>query len=75
MRRTIYCVQCFKLSGAELQTGALRQYTSATEAEAVTALLRTRVDGLVFYAVEGDPEAGIWGEPEVYERHGAAPEG
>ena len=74
MKKTIYCVQPFKRSGARLVPGDARRYTSASEAEGVAELLKGRVAGLVLYAQAVEPDLECWHEPEVMETWGEVPE-
>jgi hypothetical protein len=73
-RKTVYCVQAYKRSPRGLERINLLQFTSATEAEEVCGKLSSHVAGVLIYALEGDPDTEIWGEPERWSFLGEVPE-
>jgi hypothetical protein len=72
-RRLHHFVQTGCLIGGRLEPGPLRPFATAVAAEAAGQAWAERVDVVVVYMIEGDPECGDWGEPEILASYGAAP--
>jgi hypothetical protein len=70
---TVFCVQTYCRASGRLELGALRQFTSAVQAEDAASALRPLVAGVVIYEVTGDPEFDNWGEPELFAAFGEVP--
>lgn len=73
-RRTVFCVQAYQRRDGRLEGRLRQEFTSATEAEDLGARLALKSAGVVVYALAGDPEAGVWEEPEIFALHGEAPD-
>lgn len=75
MRRdTYFCVQAYKRSKRGLERIDLLRFTSATEAETVGGKLSPHVAGVMIYALEGDAENEVWGEPTLWSALGDVPD-
>lgn len=73
VRRTMYCVQSFKVVGRRLEPGTRLAFPCATEAEESGRRLAPRAAGVVVYMQAGYPEADVWDEPELLAAHGSVP--
>ena len=72
---TIYCVQTYWKDWRRLNTGDLRQFKEEIKAKAHAERASRRQDGVILYAVDGDPLLDFWGEPRVLATYGETPIG
>lgn len=73
VQRTVFCVRAFRRDQGRLVEVQTVEYPSASEAEEVGARLSRSAAGVVVYSLEGAPEVGAWGEPELFATHGDTP--
>ncbi len=72
-RKTLYIAQPFFRRGRALTTGRAYSFPCAVDAEEAGRELSRVSDGVLVYAVTGDPEFEVWGEPELFATHGDVP--
>lgn len=72
-RTTIYCVQTYWKDRLRLNMGGLRQFRKEIEARASGERASRRHDGVIVYALSGDPECEFWEEPRVLAAYGETP--
>lgn len=72
--RLCYFVQPYVRRAGRLEAAPLERFCCAVEAEVAGERLSRRVAGVLVYMVEGDIEAGVWGEADVLARHGVLPD-
>lgn len=71
--RLVFSVQTYVRRGRDLAPAARYEFLSGVEAEEAGRDLSRVTDGVLVYAQFGDPDIGVWEEPEVFARHGDAP--
>lgn len=70
---TIYCVQTYWKDRRRLNMGDLRQFKDEGMARSSADRASKRQDGVVLYAITGDPDVDFWDEPVVLAAHGETP--
>lgn len=70
---TIYCVQTYWKDRRRLNSGDLRQFKDEPKARAHAERMSVRQDGVLLYALEGDPDMDFWDEPRVIAAYGETP--
>lgn len=70
---TIYCVQTYWKDRRRLNMGDLRQFKDEETARSSGERASRRQDGVVVYAMSGDPDMDFWDEPRVLAAYGETP--
>ncbi len=70
---TIYCVQTYWKDRLRLNMGGLRQFTDERKARYHAERASLREDGVILYAVRGEPEFDHWEDPRVLAAYGETP--
>lgn len=70
---TVYCVQTYWRDRRRLNMGDLRQFMKEDEARSAGERSALRQDGVIVYALTGEPEFDYWGEPRVLATYGETP--
>lgn len=68
--RMFYLVQTFSGPEHDLVADPVRECECALEAEDLARALAHRHPAVLAYMIEGDPDSGVWGDPDFLAAYG-----